>query len=68
MEYRFTIEFNEADGWTTPEYLRFPGDVYIEVQIEYPGNEDYAMELLAWAEQALPGDMYIDTNVIIRAL
>lgn len=32
--------------WSEPELLKFPGDVYIEMQ-EYFVNEDYAMDMLA---------------------
>lgn len=44
----------------------YPGDIYIAASEFY--NEDYAMELLAWCEEAASGDIYDDGTARIVAL
>lgn len=49
---------------TEPMTLNYDGDIFIEMQEQF-GNDDFAFEMLAWAEQAKPGDHYEDEDIII---
>lgn len=67
MGNKFFIRYITNSNVIESQYLKYPGDIYIEINSRFR-NEDYAMDLLLWAEQAQPGDRYSDTNVIIQAL
>lgn len=67
MGDKFFIRYITNSNVIESQYLKYPGDIYIEINSRFR-NEDYAMDLLLWAEQAQPGDRYSDTNVIIQAL
>ena len=65
MKYRYSFKTDEGTTeWTETVY---PGDLYIEMHGVF-GSEDFAMEVLAWAEEAKPGERYEDDDVIIECV
>lgn len=53
---KYNLQFLGHDGWEPAMELRYAGDVYIEVFNRH--SEDFALEVLFWAENAKPGDKY----------
>lgn len=67
QEYKFEYWFHTDQGWCGPEKVKFPADIYIVMQDVF-GCEDFAMEMLAWCEEANPGDKFEDEDVRVVAL
>lgn len=63
---KFWYQVQTGLGGNVEEAI-YPGDLYIMVQDTW-GVEDYAMDILTWAEEAKFGDIYIDDNLKIVAV
>lgn len=60
MRYLLTYKDNPKEIIT----CHYVGDIYIEMEDRY-NDEDYALDLQVWCENASAGDCYEDENVRI---
>ena len=58
---KFLRQYKIDNKWSKSDTFLYPGDLYIET-MDMWNCEDFSMELLAWCEQALPGDMFEDDD------
>ena len=61
FRYGFICEGSNTEMVET----EYQGDVYIAMQDVF-GDEDFAMDMLVWCENAKPGDRYEDEDVIVE--
>ena len=59
---KFIRQYKIDNKWSKSDTFLYPADLYIET-MDMWNCEDFSMELLAWCEQAQPGDVFEDDDI-----